>query len=536
MADAARRAVERARLTGELRALSDRLDKAVAAEKGAVLLEGQAAAIRVDEKAIKKLRTMNRKVDTAQATLMGAATSLDFAPEGTRAVTAAGKDVAIDQPLRVTEETELALEGFGRVIVKPGGGELATLRSALAEAELKLSEALSRVGAAALAEAEDMAANKMRLNGESAGKRSEIGIHAPEGIEELRGAVALKTAELAAAERGTTSPATGLEASVTEEKAADEALTEAKKAFDTTNQQWEAARDRVSAAETELAELRGRLSTKDGETQRLTSQLAAVRAEVSDADLEAAVADSKNLVERAQGGEAKAKADLDAANPEDVALALKAATDARTNHQDAISQLRERTSGLEGRLGGLGEKGLGEDLERLEGEYEAAVVEQDRIARDAAAWKLLSETLTQAEREAQERFMEPIRMRVRPYLRRLFPADSEIVLDDDNLEITHLKRDGREERFDQLSLGTREQIAVLTRLAFADLLREAGQPVALILDDPLVNTDDPRFERMERALRSSAQNVQLIVLTCHAKRYLGLGAPMIRLADCVVGG
>ncbi len=59
MADAARRAVGRARLVGELRALDDRLGKAVAAEEQAVALDGQAAAVKVDDKAIRKLRTLS---------------------------------------------------------------------------------------------------------------------------------------------------------------------------------------------------------------------------------------------------------------------------------------------------------------------------------------------------------------------------------------------------------------------------------------------------------------------------------------------
>jgi uncharacterized protein YhaN len=41
-------------------------------------------------------------------------------------------------------------------------------------------------------------------------------------------------------------------------------------------------------------------------------------------------------------------------------------------------------------------------------------------------------------------------------------------------------------------IGTREQLAVLTRLGFVDLLREQGQPAAVVLDDALVYADDSR--------------------------------------------
>jgi len=128
-----------------------------------------------------------------------------------------------------------------------------------------------------------------------------------------------------------------------------------------------------------------------------------------------------------------------------------------------------------------------------------------------------------------------VRERLQPYLRMLFP-ETELRLSEDDLEIVSLRRDGVDEPFAALSIGAREQVAVLTRLALADLLREKGRPVVLILDDPLVNSDDERFGRMELALRKAAASLQILVLTCHEARYESLGAKIVRLADCRTGG
>ena len=114
--------------------------------------------------------------------------------------------------------------------------------------------------------------------------------------------------------------------------------------------------------------------------------------------------------------------------------------------------------------------------------------------------------------------------------------ETQLRLNEDNLEIVSLRRDGVDEPFGSLSIGAREQVAVLTRLALADLLREKGRPVALILDDPLVNSDDERFRRMELALRKAAASLQIVILTCHESRYESLGAKIVRLADCRTGG
>ena len=171
-------------------------------------------------------------------------------------------------------------------------------------------------------------------------------------------------------------------------------------------------------------------------------------------------------------------------------------------------------------------------MEQKRGELDIARSDLERVEADAKAWRLLLETLRDAEREAKETFLGPVRERLQPYLRMLFP-ETKLQLSEDNLEIVSLQRSGVEEPFDTLSIGAREQIAVLTRLALAELLREKGRSVVLILDDPLVNSDDERFRRMELALRKAAgSSLQIVILTCHEARYETLGAHIIRLADC----
>ena len=90
----------------------------------------------------------------------------------------------------------------------------------------------------------------------------------------------------------------------------------------------------------------------------------------------------------------------------------------------------------------------------------------------------------------RETLVAPIGLRLRPLLQRVFPG-AEPVLDPERLSLTHLRRDGAEEAFDSLSVGAREQLAVLVRLAFASLLAEReGEAPCLILDDALVYADE----------------------------------------------
>ena len=78
-------------------------------------------------------------------------------------------------------------------------------------------------------------------------------------------------------------------------------------------------------------------------------------------------------------------------------------------------------------------------------------------------------------------------------------------------------------------MGTQEQIAVLVRLAFAEMLVELGHPATIVLDDALVFSDDRRMSRMFVILNMAARNVQVIVLTCREQLFEGLGGRQLAL-------
>ena len=91
---------------------------------------------------------------------------------------------------------------------------------------------------------------------------------------------------------------------------------------------------------------------------------------------------------------------------------------------------------------------------------------------------------------------------------------------------------GAVESFTSLSAGTQEQLAVLTRLAFAELLLDQGRPATVILDDALVFSDDDRIERMFDILTRAGEKVQIIVLTCRQRLFARLGAPTLQIVEC----
>lgn len=66
-------------------------------------------------------------------------------------------------------------------------------------------------------------------------------------------------------------------------------------------------------------------------------------------------------------------------------------------------------------------------------------------------------------------------------------------------------------------------MGLISRLAYADLLKEAGRPTLIILDDALVHSDDGRLEQMKRVLYDAAQRHQILLFTCQPDKWQGLG-------------
>ncbi len=255
-----------------------------------------------------------------------------------------------------------------------------------------------------------------------------------------------------------------------------------------------------------------------------------VRGEISDAELAALLENARASLRISERRKTGTVEQIAAANPEEVALRREQATAALQNVQAEQRRLRDAAIGLENRLTALGKSGIGEQLEGARG-YEAQIIaRRDRLQADAQAWDLLADALSGAERDAKEAFLEPVLKRVDPFLRLLLP-EARITLDEETLEITGVARDGRQEPYEALSVGTREQLSVLVRLAFAVNLREKGVPAAVILDDALVYADDDRFERMQLALRKAAATVQILILTCRPRDWRQFGAPIRRLVD-----
>jgi uncharacterized protein YhaN len=211
---------------------------------------------------------------------------------------------------------------------------------------------------------------------------------------------------------------------------------------------------------------------------------------------------------------------------------LTRARSAAQNARDAVTRLRTEHAELSATIRTRAEDGVEEKRDEAAGLLQSAKDRAARFAHEAASLSLLVETLRNKRGAAQEAYFGPVQQELTPLLA-LLHADAALSFDPSSMLPQGLSRAGVEEPLDRLSGGTQEQIAILTRLAFARLFARQGKPMPIILDDALVYSDDNRITAMFTALHRVATDQQVIVFTCRQMAFAGLGGvqPLVQVAQ-----
>ena len=198
-----------------------------------------------------------------------------------------------------------------------------------------------------------------------------------------------------------------------------------------------------------------------------------------------------------------------------------------TQHQ----QRREAVAAQHATLMASSALGLQEQRDALASQWAQANARALELQRRAQALDWLDQRLAQKRQASLSALQAPLQLKLQRYLQLLFPK-AEISLDE-HLMPHQLHRPsraaGQHEDLPALSFGAREQMFLITRLAYADLLQEAGRPTLLILDDALVHTDAERLPAMKRVLFDAAQRHQVLLFSCHPEMWRDLGVPLQEL-------
>ena len=192
--------------------------------------------------------------------------------------------------------------------------------------------------------------------------------------------------------------------------------------------------------------------------------------------------------------------------------------------------LREQIAGLNAEIRARSDDAVEETWRET---VEALATAKSRVAayeKEVAVLQKLRAALETARSRARDAYLKPVMTELRPLLGLLFD-DVSITFDEKTLLPHKILRNGQEEEVERLSGGMREQLSVLTRLAFARLLAKDGRPAPVILDDALVYSDDDRIEKMFDALHRQARDQQIIVFSCRQRAFQKLGGHVLQVTD-----
>jgi hypothetical protein len=275
---------------------------------------------------------------------------------------------------------------------------------------------------------------------------------------------------------------------------------------------------RVAAARERLERLTAELESAEGEhpTARLDADLAAARGDVARA--QAALAAAEARAQELAGAASEA---------EEVARRLAGAERELAGIEEEMTQAR-------GALRHEGEGTLQAELDEAHGRLAEAEAGLFRVERRAKGARLLFETLERHREAARQVYGPRLEERVAALGRAIFGEDFALHLDG-RLAPAERTLGGERLPVGQLSIGAREQVAVLYRAACAAAAAEDGVP--FFLDDALGWSDEERLAGMASMLAELAREVQVVVLTCQPGRFAAAGpVEVVRIEGGRTGG
>ncbi len=507
-------------LDADVHALSDALTRAREERSRVLALQSEAQTHAVAPADLKALKKFSESLRDVCVRLDAVATSIEFDLVDGASLCVDGETIAGQARRTVVSRTRIEIEGIGRVVIAPGGENLDRLAASRSALSAELDALLRQLGVAGVAEAEQRARQAEQRASDARATQKVLDALAPKGLDTLEAELTARTTRLSevraaiAALPAATEGDRLLPPRATAQTEAEHATSALESAAHALNQ----ARVTVAKAQSDLAAARQELGAAETTLHdpRRAERVTSARQSLSDALMQEAAAR-----QRVEGIAAELNSVNLALLRQDVERLARSAQQLAADHKRRHDDITR----LEVELGAKGALGLEEQRAEVERECGAASRRADELKRRADALDYLLRLLREKRSALARRLREPLQKHLDRYLQILFPgARIEVAEDLSPGVITRTGPHGEESgEFEDLSLGTREQMGIVARLAYADLLKESGKPTLLILDDALVNSDEARLGQMKRVLYDAARRHQVLIFTCHPAAWRDLG-------------
>lgn len=472
------------------------------------------AASEVPPDRIEKLEQLDTRISGERNTLQAGGVKVRYSGPAAPRI---GDQPLSETSVNLTRETTLAFADGGELTVHPPAG-LAGAEARLASLESERDALLAdwEVGSLNDLRKRDRDARDARVQLSNFAGQIESLTHAEPSLGLAAGAEALKLF-IAEHAKEVAAP-TGDEAEEGPSVTELEAIADTREAyFVRSEERNEGALVALRRAEKDESEIASREIFAKSEHERAQSELAGIEELEDFAELDTNLTKARADLARRAGDLEQARRNASAFDKAAIARQIGAIDRQRERTDERRSTLRDDVSRLEVRIETDGGRGLAERAALARDEAEAARAALERIEHQADMLTLLRAVLQQAQEETSRSLVGPVVSRARAYMQRILPG-LEPGFDSD-FQLASVSRGGLDEDRELLSRGTQEQLALLSRLAFAELLREEGAPISLMLDDPLVYSDDFRLQEMINLLDETSRDIQIVVLSCRDRAF-----------------
>jgi energy-coupling factor transporter ATP-binding protein EcfA2 len=498
----------------ELAKLIARVADVDASEHAIAELAAADAANRVTDNGVASARKLDAEITRLEAEARAAAARIEinYEPGARNRILLADRPIANREVVLVQEIVELIVPGIGRIRVLPGRAGSDDTSAAITMHRSELAKLLASMGVTDLAEATAVLATAGQRAQKLAATRARLAALAPDGRKAIEAELA-RQRQIAACE-----PDVGDDETLPALPDIDQCAASLEKQRAALDRELAAAAAAVTSATQALAACDAAIAEKACRHAELVARFE-IDGHARHDELIAAASAARDALSEAR----LAQEEWAARTPDPIAFArieseIERARKTWAEREARVVELRHAIAALEGELRRDDADGVGAELARLEEYATEATARLAAIQTEVAALTLLSGKLQTAQANHRSTTLEPLNQRLRPLLEAIAPGSTTNL--DGLTEVGALVRNGRSERFAQLSDGTREQVAVLVRVAWAELLADQSQPVPVVLDDPLVFSDDDRLTHMFAVLARAAKRHQVLVMSCHAKATL----------------
>ena len=494
--------------------------------------------------AIDQLEATERNLDEAKLTLKSYALQIEVL-KADESIELDGRSLDKGQKEILSHTAELEIGSKTLIRLTPGGGvNLEDARTACDEAATALSEAIKKLGVDSVEAARAKARQRANLSNDLEKLEEKLEeANANESEDELAEAEKVQLQLLA--RRDAALPrdesikfSDHLKDAEASNKEARISLTEANQTYIEAESEETAARKAYDNVAESLTQAKEAHKKESEAINSLESKLEYAREKSGDTQTRI------NAINKAQGKFDQSKVaeeniikqldELEADELEIKAKRLKESIDKDNEKlKDAnVVKVEARTE-----LRSSGNQDPETEFKEAEAERDRYQKRYDQLKHQAEVRQYLLSRLQAARQATTSALAKPLEDAVNPYLKLLFGgSNAQLHWAEDGSKLERLKLDRTDKQkglftFENLSHGTREQVALALRLAIAQLLAaDHDGCLPLVLDDAFTHADKDRLEKLKSLIYQASQSgLQILLLSCHPENYNGLSASEVNL-------